>query len=87
MAVLYCEALNSPRKAITLAETLIGKVVGVLAPDRHSRDELSRRIYVRNRPAHMPPTDYTRGPEPGYIEPAGSAKYHKRTGRRRRATR
>ncbi len=46
-----------------LAAKLIGKVMGVLAPDRHTRDELSRRIYVRNRPAHLAPTDYSRGPE------------------------
>ena len=62
---------DGPYEAAHLSEKLIGKVVGVLAPDRHSRQELMRRRDVRRCPPHILATGY--GAKPGgYIEPAGS---------------
>ena len=59
-----------------LAEKLIGKVVGVLAPDRHTRAELQRIRDVSNCPAHILADGYG-AQSAGYIEPAGSAKYRR----------
>ena len=57
-----------------LARKLIGKVIGVLAPDRHSRTELQRiRKVATCQPHILIDSESTRAP--GYVEPAGSARY------------
>lgn len=57
-----------------LLEKLIGRVIGVLAPDRHSWEELVRIRDVSNCPAHILATGYRPKP-PNYVEPAGSQAY------------
>lgn len=66
--------VDGPYEASHLASKLIGKVVGVLAPDRHSREELMRRADVATCPAHILATGYG-AKAAGYIEPAGSKSY------------
>ena len=61
-----------------LAEKLIGKVVGVLAPDRHTRAELQRRRDVANCPPHILANGYGARPA-DYIEPAGTESYRRRS--------
>lgn len=61
-----------------LVEKLVGKVVGVLAPDRHTRAELQRRRDVSNCPPHILADGYE-AQATGYVEPAGSASYRNRT--------
>lgn len=63
-----------PADGVYLASKLIGKVVGVLAPDRHSREELMRRRDVACCPPHILAEGYGAKPV-GYVEPAGSASY------------
>ena len=63
--------IDGPYKPGCLEAKLIGKVIGVLARDRHTREELMRRRDVARCPAHILASGYGRQ-EPGYVEPAGS---------------